>query len=64
MSTRAGIGWDSHRLEAGETLVLAAKPGFELLARNPLGEGSHSTPAIAGGAMYLRTFSHLISIGK
>jgi 2-C-methyl-D-erythritol 2,4-cyclodiphosphate synthase len=22
MSTRAGIGWDSHRLEAGETLVL------------------------------------------
>ena len=22
MSTRAGIGWDSHRLEAGESLIL------------------------------------------
>ena len=48
----------------GEVVVLAAAKKFELLARNPLGEGSHSTPAIAGGAMYLRTFGHLISIGK
>jgi outer membrane protein assembly factor BamB len=48
----------------GEVVVLAAAKTFQLLARNPLGEGSHSTPAIAGGTMYLRTFGHLISIGK
>jgi len=30
---------------------------------NPLGEKSHATPAVAGGRMYLRTYSHLISIG-
>src|SRR5262249_33277106 len=47
----------------GDVAVLAAAKKYELLARNPLGEGSHSTPAIAGGKMYLRTFSHLISIG-
>jgi outer membrane protein assembly factor BamB len=47
----------------GEVVVLAAAKRFELLARNPLGEGSHSTPAVAGGRMYLRTFSHLISVG-
>lgn len=47
----------------GEVVVLAASNKYELLARNPLGEPSHSTPAIAAGAMYLRTFSQLISIG-
>jgi outer membrane protein assembly factor BamB len=47
----------------GEVVVLAAAKHFEVLARNPLGEGSHSTPAVAGGRMYLRTFSHLISVG-
>jgi outer membrane protein assembly factor BamB len=47
----------------GDVLVLAAARQFEQVARNKLGEGSHSTPAVAGGKMYLRTFSHLISIG-
>jgi len=47
----------------GDVVVLAAKKQFEQTARNSLGEGSHSTPAIAGGRMYLRTFTHLISIG-
>jgi hypothetical protein len=47
----------------GDVIVLAAAKKFEQVARNPLGEGSHSTPAVAGGRMYLRTFSHLISIG-
>jgi outer membrane protein assembly factor BamB len=47
----------------GDVLVLAASKEFEQLARNPLGEGSHSTPAIASGRMYLRTFTHLISLG-
>ena len=47
----------------GRAVVLAADERYRLIARNPLGEGSHSTPAVAGGVMYLRTFSHLISIG-
>ena len=46
----------------GEILVLKAAPAYELLAVNPLGEKSQATPAVAGGKMYLRTYSHLISI--
>jgi outer membrane protein assembly factor BamB len=48
----------------GEVLVLAAAKQYAQVARNPLGEGSHSTPAVAGGKMYLRTFSHLICVGE
>jgi outer membrane protein assembly factor BamB len=47
----------------GDVVVLAAAKRYELLARNPLGEGSHSTPALAGGVLYLRTFSHLFAGG-
>jgi outer membrane protein assembly factor BamB len=47
----------------GDVVVLAASKKYELAVRNTLGEGSHSTPAIAGGRMYLRTFTQLISIG-
>jgi len=47
----------------GEVLVLKAAPTYELLAVNPLGEKSQATPAVAGEKMYLRTYSHLISIG-
>ena len=47
----------------GNVVVLRAGPKYELLAVNPLGEKSHATPAVAGGHMYLRTYSHLISIG-
>ncbi len=47
----------------GDVVVLAAKDQFELVSRQPLGEPSRSTPAIAGGRMYLRTQSHLVSIG-
>jgi len=47
----------------GEAVVIKAAPIYELLAINPLGEKSHATPAVAGGRMYLRTYSHLISIG-
>ncbi len=49
--------------EEGVVVVLAADKEFKLLAKNPLGEGSRSAPAVSGGRMYLRTFSHLISIG-
>jgi outer membrane protein assembly factor BamB len=46
----------------GDVFVIAAAKQFKLLARNPVGEGSHSSPAIANGCLYLRTFRSLISI--
>jgi outer membrane protein assembly factor BamB len=48
----------------GDLVVVSAGDKFEEFARIPLGEGSHATPAISGGRMYLRTFTHLISVGK
>ena len=47
----------------GEMVVLAAAPQYQLLGRVDLEEPSHSTPAIADGVMYLRTFSHLMALG-
>ncbi len=48
----------------GEVVVVAASAvGFDERARNALGEPSHSTPAVANDTMYLRTLSHLMSIG-
>ncbi len=35
----------------------------EVLARVPLGEPSYATPAVSDGIMYLRTRSHLFSLG-
>jgi len=49
--------------EDGNVMVIAAAEKFKLLGKNPLGEPSRSTPAISGGKMYLRTYSHLISLG-
>ncbi|MFP4055687.1 MAG: PQQ-binding-like beta-propeller repeat protein [Candidatus Brocadiia bacterium] len=48
----------------GSVYVLAASEKFELLAKNPLGEGSFATPVVVDGKMFLRTFSHLMSIGS
>lgn len=47
----------------GEMVVLAASDKYELLGKSPLGEASHSTPAVAGGRLYIRTVHHLMSIG-
>jgi len=47
----------------GEVVVLAAADAFRQLARVPLGEKSFATPAVAGGVMYLRTWSHLLAVG-
>jgi outer membrane protein assembly factor BamB len=47
----------------GDVIVLAAGDKFELLAKVPLGEKSFATPAVSGGVMYLRTLSHLFSLG-
>jgi outer membrane protein assembly factor BamB len=46
----------------GTVVVLAAAKEFAMLARNRLGEGSHSTPAVADGTLYFRTFSHLMAL--
>ena len=43
--------------------VDAAGDEFRLLARNPIGEGTHSTPCVVGDRLYLRTFNHLVCIG-
>ena len=47
----------------GEMFVLATGESFRLLARNPLGEGTHSTPCVDGGRLYVKTFTHLVCVG-
>jgi outer membrane protein assembly factor BamB len=47
----------------GEVIVLAAAPVFKELARNPLGDESNATPAVADGTLFLRTQTKLMSIG-
>lgn len=47
----------------GEMIVLATGDTFELLGRSPLGEGTHSSPCVDGGRIYVKTFSHLVCIG-
>ena len=37
---------------------------FKLVARNPLGEGTHTPAAIDGSRIYFKTFTHLVCIGK
>ncbi|MFP6667587.1 MAG: PQQ-binding-like beta-propeller repeat protein, partial [Pirellulales bacterium] len=47
----------------GNVVVLAASREYRLLGRNPLGEPTCATPAVANGVLYLRSDSHLFSIG-
>ncbi len=47
----------------GEVVVLAVSADPKVLARVPLGEKSYATPAVADGVMYLRSLSHLFSLG-
>jgi outer membrane protein assembly factor BamB len=49
--------------ETGVVWVLAAEKQYKLLGKYPLGEESRSTPAVSGGQMFLRTYSHLIAVG-
>lgn len=48
--------------EAGDVIVLAAGPQFKQFGRLSLGEACHSTPAIANGRIYFRTFHHLACV--
>jgi outer membrane protein assembly factor BamB len=49
-----------------ETVVLAASPKYEVLAKNSLGTGeqTNSSLAISNGAIYIRTFKNLWCIEK
>jgi hypothetical protein len=50
----------------GETLVFAASPKYELLARNSLGRGvaTNSSLVISNSDIFIRTFSQLWCIGE
>jgi outer membrane protein assembly factor BamB len=49
--------------EDGTVVCVAAEREFKELGRTPLNEECRSTPAIAGGRLYIRTISHLFSVG-
>ena len=48
----------------GDVIVLKTGKTFEVLAINPIGEGSHATCALAGDMLVVRTFSKLAGIGN
>lgn len=47
----------------GEVIVMKADDSLEELDRNSLDEPCRATPAVSGGRLFLRTLSHLLSIG-
>ncbi len=47
----------------GELVVIDAAEQFKLQGKSELGEGSHATPAVSGGVLYIHTESQLFSIG-
>jgi outer membrane protein assembly factor BamB len=49
--------------ENGSVFVFAAKPKFELLAKNELKEDVFASPAVADGKLYYRGGKHLFCIG-
>ncbi|MBM81725.1 MAG: hypothetical protein CMJ78_14190 [Planctomycetaceae bacterium] len=46
----------------GEAVVLRTSREYEEIARNQLGDPSHSTPAIVDGTLYIRTFGSLFAV--
>lgn len=48
----------------GETFVFAARPKFQLLARNKMGEPIYAAPAVSNGEIFLRTHRNLYCIAK
>jgi outer membrane protein assembly factor BamB len=50
--------------EEGMTFVLDARGDYKEIARNDLGEMSLASPAVAGGALYIRTESKLYKIAN
>ncbi|MFP6576162.1 MAG: PQQ-binding-like beta-propeller repeat protein, partial [Pirellulaceae bacterium] len=47
----------------GEVVVVTASDEYQLLGRNQLGETILSTMAVGNGMLFVRTESHLISLG-
>jgi outer membrane protein assembly factor BamB len=47
----------------GDTHVLSAKPVFERLAKNALGERTLASPAVSNGDIFIRTYQHLWCVG-
>ncbi len=50
--------------EEGLTSVIKAGPKFEVIAENPLNDYCLSSPAISDGQIFIRTATHLYSIGQ
>lgn len=50
--------------QSGDTFILRAAPKFEVIATNPLGELSNSTPALSDGEIFLRTHAALYCIAE
>jgi outer membrane protein assembly factor BamB len=50
--------------QTGDTYVFAAKPKFELIARNRLGEHTDASVAISDGDLFVRTHQSLWCIGR
>ena len=50
--------------EDGDMVVVAAGREFKLLATNPMGDLLMATPALSGGAMYVRGAAYLVGIGQ
>ena len=48
--------------EDGEVVVIAASPEYKLHGKTSLDDPSHSTPAIANGRLYLRTYHRLLCL--
>jgi outer membrane protein assembly factor BamB len=46
----------------GDVVAIAALDKYQLLGKTPLGELCHTTPAIAGGKMFIRTYTHLYCV--
>lgn len=49
---------------AGKSYVIQSGPEFRVLATNDLGDGSHPSPAIAGGKLFLVGAKNVYCIGK
>lgn len=50
--------------QSGKTFVLAASKTFSLVAENRLDSGFMASPAAVGDSLYLRTKTHLYSLGR
>ena len=48
----------------GQTFVLAARPKFQRLASNDVGEPTYGALAASDGELFLRTWKHLYCLAK